>query len=109
VGALTILAINTIPIGFFSVAALVLIFGLSLDYIFFMTGKKSKQEKKLTLLAVTLSFFTTLLSFGALSFSSFMPVHLFGLTVCAGLGAAFISALILQARDNDENHFISGS
>ncbi|MCL2243185.1 MAG: MMPL family transporter [Treponema sp.] len=96
--SLTVLAINKISIGFFSAAALVLVFGLSLDYIFFMTGKKSKEEKRLNLTGVTLSFLTTLLSFGALAFSSFMPVHLFGLTVCAGLGAAFISALILQAR-----------
>ena len=96
--SLTVLAINNISIGFFSVAALVLVFGLSLDYIFFMTGKKPKEEKRLNLIGVTLSFLTTLLSFGALAFSSFMPVHLFGLTVCAGLGAAFISALILQAR-----------
>ena len=96
--SLTVLAINNISIGFFSVAALVLVFGLSLDYIFFMSGKKPKEEKRLNLIGVTLSFLTTLLSFGALAFSSFMPVHLFGLTVCAGLGAAFVSALILQAR-----------
>jgi len=106
--SVTILAVNKIYIGFFSVAALVLVFGLSLDYIFFMTGKKKKNEKKLTLLGVFLSFLTTLLSFGALSFSNFMPVHLFGLTVCAGLGAAFISALILQAKVDVENHRISG-
>jgi len=107
--SLAVLAVNKIPIGFFSVAALVLVFGLSLDYIFFMTGKKPKEEKKLTLLGVVLAFLTTMLSFGALSFSSFMPVHIFGLTVCAGLGAAFISALILQARAEDENKRISGS
>jgi len=97
-GALAVLAANGIPIGFFSVAALVLVFGLSLDYIFFMTGKKHVAEKKLSLLGVTLSFLTTFLSFGALALSGFMPVHLFGLTVSAGLGAAFISAIILQSR-----------
>ena len=96
--SLTVLAINKISIGFFSAAALVLVFGLSLDYIFFMTGKKTKEEKRLNLIGVTMSFLTTLLSFGALAFSSFMPVHLFGLTVCAGLGAAFVSSLFLQAR-----------
>lgn len=96
--ALAVLAVNSIPIGFFSVVALVLVFGLSLDYIFFMTGKKNREEKKITFLGVTLSFLTALFSFGALVLSSFMPVHLFGLTVCAGLGAAFISALILQSR-----------
>ena len=106
--ALALLTINRISVGFFSVAALVLVFGLSLDYIFFMTGKKSKEEKKLALLGVLLSFLTSLLSFGALGFSSFMPVHLFGFTVSAGLGAAFISAMILQGRDDSENQRIMG-
>ena len=103
-----ILAMNKISIGFFSAAALVLVFGLSLDYIFFMSEKKQKEEKKITLIGVTLSYLTTLLSFGALAFSSFMPVHLFGLTVCAGLTAAFISAVILQSRETEDNKRISG-
>ena len=94
-----VLAANSIPIGFFSAAALVLVFGLGLDYIFYMTGRK-KEKNNLTLLGVALSFLTTLLSFGALAFSGFMPVHIFGLTVSAGLGAAFISAVSLQSRDN---------
>ena len=96
--AVTVLAANGISIGFFSVAALVLVFGLGLDYIFYMVDRKS-DRKDLSLLGVFLSFLTTLLSFGALSFSSFMPVHIFGLTVAAGLGAAFISAVFLQVRD----------
>jgi len=96
--ALTVLALNKIPLGFFSVAALVLVFGLGLDYIFYMTGTQRGERKPLTALAVVLSFLTTLLSFGALAFSSFMPVHIFGLTVSAGLGAAFIFAILLQGE-----------
>jgi len=98
-GVLAVLAVRNISIGFFSVVAVILVFGLSLDYIFFMTGKKNAEEKKLTLLGVVLSFLTTLFSFGALALSNFVPIHIFGLTVCAGLGAAFISALILQSRE----------
>jgi predicted exporter len=94
--AITMLAVNKIPLGFFSAAALVLVFGLGLDYIFYMTGKKHGEEKPLTSLAVVLSFLTTLLSFGALVLSSFTPAHIFGLTVSAGLGAAFIFAMLLQ-------------
>ena len=96
--ALAVLAVNRIPVGFFSASALVLVFGLGLDYIFYMMNKKSGM-KNLSLLGVVLSFLTTLLSFGALALSSFTPVHIFGLTVSAGLGAAFISAVFLQARD----------
>jgi len=96
--AMTVLAVNKIPLGFFSVAALVLVFGLGLDYIFYMTGKEHGEEKQLTSLAVVLSFLTTLLSFGALVLSSFTPTHIFGLTVTAGLGAAFIFAMLLQSK-----------
>ena len=95
--ALAVLAANGIPLGFFSAAALVLVFGLGLDYIFYMTGSK-KEKNNLALLGVVLSFLTTLFSFGALALSSFMPVHIFGLTVSAGLSAAFISAVFLQAK-----------
>jgi predicted exporter len=98
VSAVTALTMSGIAIGFFSVAALVLVFGLGLDYIFYMVDRKSGR-KDLSLLGVVLSFLTTLLSFGALALSSFMPVHIFGLTVSAGLAAAFISAVFLQARD----------
>jgi predicted exporter len=98
--ALAILALNKIPLGFFSVAALVLVFGLGLDYIFYMIGKKHSEEIRLTSLAVVLSFLTTLLSFGALVLSNFTPTHIFGLTVSAGLGAAFIFAMLLQSRES---------
>jgi len=93
---LAALGVNKIPLGFFSVAAIVLVFGLGLDYIFYMIGKKQGEEIRLTSLAVVLSFLTTLLSFGALVLSSFTPTHIFGLTVSAGLCAAFIFAMLLQ-------------
>jgi len=94
--ALSALAANKILLGFFPVAALVLVFGLGLDYIFYMIGRKHGEEIRLTSLAVVLSFLTTLLSFGALVLSNFTPTHIFGLTVSAGLGAAFIFAMLLQ-------------
>jgi predicted exporter len=98
--ALTVLTINKVNPGFFPVAAFIPVFGLGLDYIFYMTGKKPKETSRLTLVAVVLSFLTTLLSFGALAASSFVPVHEFGLTVSAGLLAAFISAMLLAWRVN---------
>jgi len=101
VTAVAVLATNKISMGFFSLAALVLVFGLGLDYIFYMIGKKQGNEKPLTSLAVVLSFLTTLLSFGALVLSNFKPTHIFGLTVSAGLGAAFIFAMLLQSSDNN--------
>jgi len=96
--ALTVLTINKVSPAFFPVAAFIPVFGLGLDYIFYMTGKKPAETSRLTLVAVILSFLTTLLSFGALAASSFVPVHEFGLTVSAGLMAAFISAMLLAWR-----------
>jgi predicted exporter len=98
--AMTVLAVNRIPLGFFSAAALVLVFGLGMDYIFYMTGRKLEGRGDLTMLGMVLSFLTTLLSFGALALSSFMPVHIFGLTVSTGLSAAFVFAVLLQVRND---------
>jgi predicted exporter len=92
---LAALSLSNIPIGFFSIAGLIMVFGLGLDFIFYITGS-FKAGTQFTKLAVTLSFLTTLLSFGALVFSSFMPVHIFALTVSSGLLAAFISAILLS-------------
>ena len=98
--ALAATAAAGIPTGFFTAAALALVFGLGLDYIFYMTGSRAERSG-LTLLGVILSFLTTLLSFGALAFSRFAPAHIFGLTVCAALSAAFITAVILQPPRED--------
>jgi predicted exporter len=96
---LTVLAANKIPLGFFSAAALVLVFGLGLDYIFYMKEGGQSPSSSLSFLAVVLSFATTALSFGALALSTFAPVHLFGLTVFSGLAAAFIAAMLLSGRE----------
>ena len=40
-----------------------------------------------------MSFITTELSFGTLLFSSFKPVHIFGLSVFVGILAAFLFAM----------------
>ncbi|MCL1928066.1 MAG: MMPL family transporter [Treponema sp.] len=97
--SMAVLVFNGINFGFFSAAALVLVFGLGMDYAFYITGKKDEEDKNRTSMAVVLSFLTTFLSFGALALSSFMPVHIFGLTVSAGLSGAFIFAMLLQNRE----------
>jgi predicted exporter len=89
---LTVLAALDIPIGFFSAVGLILVFGLGLDYMFYITDNAASP---LTILAIILSFATTALSFGALSLSTFMPVHIFGLTVFSGLSAAFVCSMLL--------------
>lgn len=77
-----------LDLEFFFAVALVLVMGLGIDYMVF-----ASQEGEKPVLAVTLSYITTALSFGSLLFSSFLPVHIFGLTVFIGITAAFLTAL----------------
>jgi predicted exporter len=111
----TVLACCNIPLGFFSVTGLVLVFGLGLDYMFYITesGRADAGDRSLTVHAIGLSFATTALSFGALALSGFVPVHIFGLTVFTGLTTAFIAAMLLSGNGADgsplENQRNSGS
>jgi predicted exporter len=94
---ITTLACLDISLGFFSVVGMVLVFGLGLDYMFYITESETKGRGSfLTLLAIFLSFATTALSFGALALSTFVPVRIFGFTVFTGLTAAYASAMLLS-------------
>jgi predicted exporter len=98
---LAVLAVKEIPLGFLPISALILVFGLGVDFIIFMSGSKNGEDKNLVRFAVFLSFFTSCLSFGILSFSSFTPVNIFGFTVAAGLIAAFVFTMLLQGTADD--------
>jgi predicted exporter len=97
---LAILAACHIPLGLFPMTGLLMVFGLGLDYIFFIKEDHDGPAK----LAVFLSFATTALSFGALALTGFPPAHIFGITVFAGISAAYITANLLPAnlRDKEE-------
>ncbi|MDR2480188.1 MAG: MMPL family transporter [Treponema sp.] len=96
---LVVLSMLDISLGFFTVAGLLLVFGLGLDYIFYSLEAEKKEDgglgRRLTAEAIFLSFGTTALSFGTLALSSFQPVHIFGITVFAGICAAYITALLV--------------
>lgn len=81
---------------FFSITGVVLVFGLGLDYILYMTENTHKDDSEgnsLEPFAIMLSFITSLISFGSLSLSSFQPVHLIGLSICIGLSTAYVCSL----------------
>jgi predicted exporter len=99
---LAVLAVKEIPLGFLPISALILVFGLGLDYIFFMSDRKNGKDKSITRLGVFLSFLTTGLSFGILSLSSFTPVNVFGFTVAVGMIAAFVFTMLLQGKIEGE-------
>ena len=92
-----VFAIFNIRLEFFSVTGLILVFGLGLDYIIYMMENekpKSDENKTLEPFAIMLSFITTIISFGALSLSSFVPVHLMGLSIFLGLATAYICSML---------------
>ena len=84
-GTVGILVLSGLSLDFFMTVGLVLIVGLGLDYMVFASSGKGSASGK----AVMLSFVTTELSFGSLAFSSFRPVHIFGLTVFVGILIAY--------------------
>ena len=76
-------------VDLFACSGIVLIFGLGLDYLVYGLEKKTGK-------ATLLSFITTELSFGALALSSFVPAHVFGLTVCVGLALAYLLSCLIN-------------
>lgn len=88
-----VIAAFKIPLGFFAVTGIILVFGLGLDYIIYTVESGGDAVNSL---AVLLSFATTALSFGAIALSSFMPVHIFGTVVFFGLVAAWGAARVLR-------------
>ncbi|MCM1322101.1 MAG: MMPL family transporter [Bacteroides sp.] len=80
-----------LKIEFFCVTGIILVFGLGLDYVIYKTENK---ENFTEIFAIALSFFTTAISFGSLALSSFVPVHVLGLSIFSGLTAAFIAAIL---------------
>lgn len=92
----------SLPINMFSILALILALGISSDYFIFFS--KSGALPVTILVGVTLAMFTTLLSFGTLAFSSFIPVKSFALSLFFGVFIGFLLApllLLLKKDDKD--------
>ncbi|MFZ9036245.1 MAG: MMPL family transporter, partial [Francisellaceae bacterium] len=85
---IAVLGLLNIPLTLFSILALILILGISVDYVVFFA--ESSRQPQSTMLAVLLSALTTILSFGLLAFSHTPVVHYFGVTLFAGITMAFI-------------------
>ncbi len=85
----------SVPFGqnlnLFSVAALILVLGTGIDYTWFFSNPNHKHEH--SLFAVTVCVLTTILSLGVLSFSSTYAVSCFGITLTAGITAAYLGAV----------------
>lgn len=93
----SVFAAKNMTLEFFSITGMILVFGLGLDYVIYMVENDRRQasgdEAKLEPFAILISFLTTAISFGALSLSGFVPVHLLGLSIFLGLTTAFLCTL----------------
>lgn len=79
-----------LPFTLFSVLALMVVVGISLDYGIFY--HLHGRQRPATALAISLSALTTVLAFGMLSFSSTAVVETFGKTLFFGITAAWLAA-----------------
>lgn len=89
-----------IPVNIFSILALILSLGISMDFFIFFSH--NAEIKGITFIAVFLSMLTTILSFGTLSFSSFIPVRSFALSLFIGIVCAFMFAPIVMLFGRDK-------
>ncbi|EPF29435.1 transporter [Treponema medium] len=89
-----------IPVNIFSILALILSLGISMDFFIFFSH--NAEIKGITFIAVFLSMLTTILSFGTLSFSSFIPVRSFALSLFIGIVCAFVFAPIVMLFGRDK-------
>jgi predicted exporter len=89
--ALAVLTLAGEAISLFHLAALLLLAGLAIDYALFLAGSDDAGG------AVLNCAVSTLLTFGLLSLCATPVLHGIGLTVAAGVAAAFLLALALAA------------
>lgn len=88
-----------ISVNIFSLLALILSLGISMDFFIFFSH--NAEIKGITFIAVFLSMLTTILSFGTLAFSSFIPVRSFALSLFIGIVCAFTFAPIVMLFGKD--------
>lgn len=94
---LVILGLVGSPLSLFHALALILVFGIGIDYSLFFAA--AAQHGRAVMMAVFMSACSTLLAFGLLAFSQTQAIHYFGLTLSLGIGFTFVlSPLILTTR-----------
>lgn len=83
-----------VPITLFHILALMLVFGLGVDYsLFFSRPPASPEDREVTLKALVTCAGSTLLVFGALTTSTIPVLHQTGLTVTLGVVVTFLMAM----------------
>ncbi|MCG9697837.1 transporter permease [Shewanella sp. Isolate11] len=88
------------PLTLFHALALILVFGIGVDYSLFFA---ESQQGRGVMMAVFMSACSTLMAFGLLAFSHTPAIHYFGLTLLLGIALTFLlSPLIYTYTRNDK-------
>ena len=77
-----------VDFNFFAIVGVILTLGIGIDYALFF--KEGGRQNLTTTLAIMLSAITTLISFGSLAFSAFVPISTFGFAVLLGISCCFL-------------------
>ncbi len=89
-----------VAINLFHVLALLLVLGVGIDYSIFFAESSAHRDS--TMLAVLLSTFTTLLSFGLLALSKTAAISGFGMVVSIGMVCALLFSPLAQHPSHRE-------
>jgi predicted exporter len=93
--AVSIMSIYGKPLTFFAVNGIILTLAIGIDYALFFA--KGKGDISVISTGTLFSMLTTLLAFGTLSFSSFVPVASFGLAAFLGIFGCFFFTILLYS------------
>ena len=77
-----------IEFNFFAIVGVILTLGIGIDYALFF--KEGGRQNLTTTLAIMLSAMTTIISFGGLACSAFVPIKTFGFVVLLGISCCFL-------------------
>ncbi|MCL1050027.1 MMPL family transporter [Shewanella abyssi] len=91
---LSTLGIMLAPLTLFHALALILVFGIGIDYCLFFA--EADQKTRGVMMAVLMSAISTLLAFGLLAFSQTPAISAFGLTLLIGISFTFLLSPFIQ-------------
>ncbi|WP_372871260.1 MMPL family transporter [Shewanella sp.] len=94
--SLSLLGLLGSPLTLFHALALLLVFGIGVDYSLFFAKDDSQQEGSRVMLAVLLSATSTTLAFGLLALSNTPAIHYFGLTLALGIGFTLLLSPLIH-------------
>ncbi|MCL2917122.1 MMPL family transporter [Shewanella litorisediminis] len=94
--SLSLLGLLGSPLTLFHALALLLVFGIGVDYSLFFARDESREDGHRVMLAVLLSATSTTLAFGLLALSNTPAIHYFGLTLALGIGFTLLLSPLIH-------------